>query len=140
MTASASATPRPLNPPGSLQFYMHTTFGWLLARACQLAGTDLRAAWAEMAAVALDGDGSGLALTPPPSSRFRIAEPFKAVAGPSVEDFAMDLDELSAFVDACDRITADESTAEQRAHGARPSLPRRAPSRRLRRQHSPRRS
>jgi len=117
MAAAIGRTPRPLVQPGSLQFYHHLTYGWLLARACELAGTDVTRAWAEMAAAACGGEPTKLSLTRPADGR-ACAEPFKAIAGPSIADFGLDLEELGAFVDACDRIEAADATPAQRAHGA----------------------
>merc|ERR1719265_2772041 len=45
--ARSAATMAPLLPPGARQQYHHTTYGWLLARACQVAGTSMQEAWAE---------------------------------------------------------------------------------------------
>ena len=60
--AEGFAACAPLLPPGSRQQYHHTSFGYLLARACRRAGTDLETAWSDFARAALGKGQMGSAL------------------------------------------------------------------------------
>ena len=68
--AALVAKTAPIVAPNARQQYHHSSFGWLLAHACKLAGTTVDAAWAELVDVALGRDSSGrLSLHAPGSDR-----------------------------------------------------------------------
>jgi len=103
----------PLLPPGVRQQYHHTAFGWLLAHACQLAGTDVRTAWADLAEAALGhGRGAHLSITTPPGVVAGACRPMKM---PTIQDFAIGLAEFDSMVTAVERGEQKNATAAERA-------------------------
>ena len=69
MAALAASTP-PTIAPGARQQYHHTSFGWLLAHACKLAGSSLQHAWNSLMDEALGAGGaSRVTLQAPGSDR-----------------------------------------------------------------------
>ena len=85
MSDVAGRTP-PLLPPGARQQYHHTSFGWLLERACRLAGTSVQVAWDGFAEAALGADGARrLSLRAPDGAAADVAASCKKATSPRIE-------------------------------------------------------
>lgn len=104
----------PLLPPGSRQQYHHCTFGWLVSRACILAGYDLRSAWAEFVEAAL-GPGRTRELTLERPSARRVAEASHELKNPGLEDMAEGLEQFGEFIGIIKRAERKDASASERA-------------------------
>lgn len=106
---------RPLLPPGTRQQYHNLTYGWLLARACRLAGSDLEAVWSDFASAALGGNGEGLSLRAPTGA---TADLCKKLKSPGIEEFTVQMEEFTYLISVINNGKKADATPAERADGA----------------------
>jgi len=116
--AAVAASAEPLLPPGERQQYSHMFYGWLLARACTVAGTDLQSAWSSMVDSAL-GPGREAAFSlVAPSVVSRPAEPCGHIRSPSIQEFSEAMQDFSYFIGVIEQSQRPDASAAEKADGA----------------------